>query len=71
MPCVVGAASTLATRAAKVVTGHTFKPVSPFPIQRHLLMPLGNKPFENTVLKGEIARASNYSFSHSVFYPFG
>ena len=36
-------------------------------------MPLGNKPFENTVGKGEIARnqqTSNFSFSHSVFYLF-
>ena len=29
---------------------------SPIPTQRHLLTPLGNKPFENTVGKGEIAR---------------
>ena len=34
-----------------------------------LLTPLGYKPFENTVGKGEIA--SNFSFSHDVFYPFG
>ena len=27
--------------------------------------------FENTVGKGEIARTSNFSFSHSVFYLFG
>ena len=27
--------------------------------------------FENTAGKGEIARKSNFSFSHSVFYPFG
>ena len=30
----------------------------------HTMTPLGNKPFENTVGKGEIAR-------NSVFYPFG
>ena len=29
------------------------------------------KPSENTVEKGEIAYKSNFSFSHSVFYPFG
>ena len=30
-----------------------------------------NKPFENTVGKGEIAPHSIFSFSHIVFYPFG
>ena len=28
----------------------------------------GNKPFENIMGKGETASASNYSFSHNVFY---
>ena len=30
------------------------------PTQRHLLTPLGNKPFENTVGKGEIARNEQF-----------
>ena len=34
-------------------------------------MCLQYKSFENTVGKGEIARNSNFSFSHSVFYPSG
>ena len=34
-----------------------FKPV---PTQRHLSTPLGNKPFENTVGKGEIARNEQF-----------
>ena len=33
------------------------------------LTPLGNKPFKNTVGKGEIAR--NEQFTHSVFDLFG
>ena len=36
----------------------------------HTMTPLGNKPFENTVGKGEIARNENFSFTHTVFYPF-
>ena len=35
---------------------HHFLLVKPIPTQRHLLTPLGNKPFENTVGKGEIAQ---------------
>ena len=36
------------------------------------LTPVGSKPFENTVGKGEIARNEQFfSFSHSVFYSFG
>ena len=30
----------------------------------------GKQAFENTVGKGEIARTSNFSFTHGVFYPF-
>ena len=33
-------------------------------------MCLQYKPFENTVGKEEIAITSNFSFSHSVLYPF-
>ena len=33
--------------------------------------PLENKPFENTVGKGEIACNKQFLLSHSVFYPFG
>ena len=44
---------------------------SPIPTQRHLLTPLGNKPFENTVGKGEIARNEQFLLFHSVFYTFG
>ena len=32
----------------------------PIPTQWHLLTPLGNKPFENTVGKGEIARNKQF-----------
>ena len=32
-----------------------YLPFKSIPTQRHLLTPLGNKPFENTVGKGEIA----------------
>ena len=41
-----------------------------FPTQWHLLMPLGNKPFENTEENEKLLITSNFSFSHSVFYPF-
>ena len=34
-------------------------------------MPLGNKPFENTVGKGEIARNEQFLLTHSVLNPFG
>ena len=34
-----------------------------------LLKYLQYKSFENTVEKGENAHTSNFSFSHSVFYP--
>ena len=43
---------------------------SPIPIRRHLLVPLGNKLFENTEGKGEIAHNKQFLFSHSVFYQF-
>ena len=33
-------------------------------------MPLGNKPFENTVGKGEIARNEQFLLHPRVFYPF-
>ena len=33
------------------------------------LTPLGNKPFENTMGKGEIARNKQFLLTHSVFYP--
>ena len=41
----------------------------PFPKQALVLTCLQYKSFENTVGKGEIAVTSNFSFSHSVFYP--
>ena len=34
------------------------------------LMPLGNKPLENTEGKGEIAHNEQFLLSHSVFYLF-
>ena len=42
------------------------------PTQGHLLMPLGNKPFENTVGKGEIACYEQFLlFPQCFFDPFG
>ena len=43
----------------------------PFPKQALVFTCLQYKSFENTAGKGEIAQTSNFSFSHSVFYPFG
>ena len=43
--------------------------IQPFPKQALVFTCLQYKSFENTVGKGEIAR-NNFSFSHSVFYPF-
>ena len=34
-----------------------------------IVTPLGNKPFENTVGKEKLLVTSNFSFTHSVFYP--
>ena len=53
--------------------GHYYcKHFNPFPHRDTLILtPLGNKPFENTVGKGEIARYEQFLFSHSVFYLFG
>ena len=42
-----------------------------FPKQALVFTCLQYKSFEITVGKGEIAVTSNFSFSHSVFYPFG
>ena len=40
------------------------------PKQGLLFMCQQYKSFENTFGKGEIAQMSNFSFCHSVFYPF-
>ena len=45
--------------------------VYPFPKQAVVFMCLQYKSFENTAGKGEIAPYEQFSFSHSVFYPFG
>ena len=42
------------------------KPIS---TQWHLLTPLGNKPFENTVVKGEIARNEQFLLFPQCFLP--
>ena len=43
----------------------------PIPTQRHLLTPLGNKPFENTVGKGAISPFSTvFSTRSDTFLPF-
>ena len=42
--------------------------VKPIPTQWHLLTPLGNKPFENTVGKGEIARNEQFLLFPQCFY---
>ena len=42
--------------------------IHPFP-QWHLLTPLGNKPFENTVGKGEIARHKQFLLFPQCFLP--
>ena len=39
------------------------------PTQEHLLTPLGNKPFENTVGKGEIARNEQFLLFSLCFLP--
>ena len=39
------------------------------PIQWHLLKPLANKPFENTVEKGEIVRNEQFLLSPQYFLP--
>ena len=41
----------------------------PIPTQRHLLTPLRNKPFENTVGKGEIARNEQFLLFPQCFIP--
>ena len=46
-------------------------PVNPFPNKPWFLTCLRYKSFEIIVGKGEIARNNNFSFSQSVFYPFG
>ena len=46
----------------------TFKG-SPIPTQRRLLTPLGIKPFENTVGKGEIARNEQFLLFPQCFLP--
>ena len=43
--------------------------LQPIPTQQHLLMPLGNKPFENTVGKGEIARNEQFLLYPQCFLP--
>ena len=45
--------------------------VNPCPHNENLLTPLGNKPFENTVGKGEIARNDQFLLFPQCFYPFG
>ena len=46
--------------------------INPFPNKPIVFMCLQYKSFENPAGKGEIARkTSNFSFFHSVFYPFG
>ena len=45
-----------------MVHGNIIKLHKPISTQWHLLTPLGNKPFENTVVKGKIARARNEQF---------
>ena len=42
----------------------------PIPTQWHLLTPLGNKPLENTVGKGDIARSEQYLLFPQCFYLF-
>ena len=42
---------------------------SPIPTQLHLLTPLGNKPFENTVGKGEIACNEQFHLFLLCFQP--
>ena len=42
----------------------------PFPKQALVFTCLEYKSFENTMGKGEILATNNFSFSHSVFYPF-
>ena len=41
----------------------------PIPTQSHLLTPLGNMPFENTVGKGEIARYQQFLLYPLCFLP--
>ena len=41
----------------------------PIPTPRRLLTPLGNKPFENTVGKGEIARNEQFLLFPQCFLP--
>ena len=41
----------------------------PIPTQQHLLTPLGNKPFENTVGKGEIAHNEQFRLYPQCFLP--
>ena len=43
--------------------------VQPIPTQWHLLTPLGNKPFENTVGKGEIAHNEQFLLYPQCFLP--
>ena len=43
--------------------------LKPVPTQWHLLTPLGNKPFENTVGKGEIARNEHFLLFPQCFQP--
>ena len=43
--------------------------INPFPNNSGFAY-LQKKSFENTVEKGQIACNENFSFSHSVFYPF-
>ena len=41
----------------------------PIPTQRHLLTPVGNKPFENTAGKGEIAHNEQFLLFPQCFLP--
>ena len=43
--------------------------IYPIPTQQHHLTPLGNKPFENTVGKGEIARDEQFLLFPQCFLP--
>ena len=49
-----------------MLSGNSF---NPFPHNDTFLMPLGNKPFENTVGKGEIARNEQFLLFPQCFLP--
>ena len=66
-PCVgMGYYTSLKIRQEHYKLVPMFKPI---PTQRHLLTPLGNKPFENTVGKGEIAPNEQFLLFQQCFLP--